>query len=38
MSRLKEICERFEIPRREALERLVSAAHDGNIEFVKDAT
>jgi hypothetical protein len=38
MSRLKEICERLEIPRREALERLVSAAHDGNIEFMKDAT
>lgn len=33
--RLKEICKRFGIPRREALERLVSEAHDGNIEFVR---
>lgn len=38
ISRLKELCEILGVPRREAIERLVSAAHDGNIELVKDAT
>lgn len=37
MSQLKDVCVRLDIPRRELLERLVSAAHDGNIELVKDA-